>query len=96
MPYAVTYDPRAVKELAKLDRAVVRRIVRAVEGLGADPRPDGARSLVGYDDLWRVRVGNYRIVYTIRDAELFVIALRIAHRSTAYRNLDPKRPRLGA
>lgn len=85
--YEVRYDPRALKELTKLDQRAARRIVRAVEALGGDPRPSGAGTLVGYSDLWRIRVGDYRVIYTIRDAELVVLALRIAHRRAAYRNV---------
>jgi mRNA interferase RelE/StbE len=85
--YLVQYDPRAAKELTKLDRQVARRIATAIEGLGADPRPPGSRILAGYPDLWRLRVGDYRVIYTIRDVELIVLALRVAHRSTIYRKL---------
>lgn len=86
-PYVVQYDPKALKELAKLDKSVARRIVRAVDTLKATPRPSKSRPLVGYPDLWRLRVGDYRVVYTIKDAELVILALRIAHRSGVYRNL---------
>jgi mRNA interferase RelE/StbE len=85
--FRVEYDPKAVKELRKLDRPMTRRIVRAVDELGAEPRPAGCRALAGYPGLWRIRVGDYRVVYTIKDAELVVLALRVAHRSTAYRRL---------
>jgi len=85
--YEVEYDPRALKELTKLDKRTARRIVRAVNALTTDPRPTGARPLVGYTGLWRIRVGDYRIVYTIRDAEFLVLALRVAHRSGVYRGL---------
>lgn len=78
--YAVRYDPRALKELTKLDKPVARRIVKSVDALGLDPRPSGARPLAGYSDLWRIRIGDYRVVYTIKDAELIVLALRVAHR----------------
>lgn len=86
-PYVVQYDPKALKELVKLDTSVARRIVRAVDAMKVDPRPSGARRLVGYTDLWRIRVGDYRVIYTIRDTELLVLALRVAHRSSVYRNL---------
>jgi len=76
--YSVQYDPRALKELTKLDKQVAWRIARAV---------DGARPLVGYPGLWRIRVGDYRVVYAIKDAELLILALRVAHRSAVYRNL---------
>lgn len=85
--YVVQYDPKALKELTKLDKPVARRVVKAVDALGADPRPNGSRPLVGYPDLWRIRVGDFRIIYTIKDSELVVLVLRIAHRSTAYRSL---------
>ena len=86
-PYAVRYDPKALKELTQLDKPVARRIVKAVDALNADPRPSGARPLVGYPDLWRIRVGHYRVIYTIRDAGLVVLVLRVAHRSRVYRSL---------
>jgi mRNA interferase RelE/StbE len=86
-PYAVQYDPRAAKELAKLDRQVARRILSAVDALGEQPRPPGARPLVGYPGLWRIRIGDHRVAYTIKDAELVVLVLRIAHRSDVYRKL---------
>lgn len=85
--YSVGYDSTARKELSKLDRQIARRVARAVSALGANPRPAGCRRLVGYDDLWRVRVGDYRVIYTIRDTELIVLALRIAHRSDVYRRI---------
>jgi len=86
-PYLVQYDAKALKELTKIDKPAARRIVKAVDALSRDPRPSGARLLVGYPDLWRIRVGDYRVVYTVRDAQLVVLALRVAHRSTVYRNL---------
>jgi mRNA interferase RelE/StbE len=86
-PYAVQYDPRAAKELTKLDRPVARRIVKLVDALGQQPRPHGARPLAGFPGLWRVRIGDYRVVYAIKDADLVVLALRVAHRSDVYRNL---------
>ncbi|TFD73270.1 type II toxin-antitoxin system RelE family toxin [Cryobacterium fucosi] len=85
--FVVEYDPKAVKELTKLDKPVARRVVKAVDALSADPRPRGVRALVGYPNLWRIRVGDYRVVYTINDTELVVLALRIAHRSSVYREL---------
>ena len=85
--YVVQYDPKALKELAKLDKSAARRIVRAVDALTTAPRPNGARPLVGHPHLWRIRVGDYRVIYTIRNAELVVLVLRVAHRSGAYRNL---------
>lgn len=86
-PFAVEYDPKALKELAKLDKLVARRVIKAIDALSADPRPSGTHTLVGYPHLWRIRVGDYRVVYTIKDTELVVLALRVAHRSNVYRSL---------
>jgi len=86
-PYIVQYDPKALKELTKIDKPAARRIVKAIDALSGDPRPSGSSPLVGFPDLRRIRVGDYRVVYTVRDAELVVLALRVAHRSTVYRNL---------
>lgn len=86
-PYLVQYDPRALEELTKLDKPAARCIVKAIDALASDPRPGGARQLVGYSGLWRIRIGDYRVIYTIRDDELVVLALRVAHRGAAYRNL---------
>lgn len=60
--YTVLYDPKALKELTKLDKPVARRTVKAVDGLRVTPRPNAARPLVGYPDLWRLRVGDYRVI----------------------------------
>lgn len=85
--YAVQYDPRTLKELKKLDKPVARRIVKAIDALQLEPRPNGARPLAGYPGLWRIRIGDYRVIYAIKDAELVVLALRVAHRSGVYRDL---------
>lgn len=85
--WSVKYDRKALKELAKLDKQVARRIANAVDNLANDPRPPRCRPLSGYASLWRIRVGDYRVIYTVRDDELIVLVLRIAHRSAAYQNL---------
>jgi len=85
--YTINYDPKAIKELAKLDKILTRRIVRAVDALAEDPRPSGSRALVGFPDLLRLRIGAYRVIYTIRSDKVLVLVLRVAHRSEEYRNL---------
>lgn len=85
--YEVIFDGRASKELMKLDKPVITRIIVAVEALAQDPRPVGCRRLVGHPQLWRIRVGEYRVVYMIDDGELVVVALRAAHRREVYRGL---------
>ncbi|MDA8369686.1 MAG: type II toxin-antitoxin system RelE/ParE family toxin [Nocardiopsaceae bacterium] len=86
-PCEVVFDNRAGKELGKPDRPVARRVYAAVLALAEEPRPDGCRQLSGYPGLWRIRVGDHRVVYTIDDGRLVVVAVRIAHRRDAYRKL---------
>jgi mRNA interferase RelE/StbE len=85
VPYAVIYKPSADKALRKLPEKVQRRIAAATEALGEDPRPPGSKKLEGADDFWRIRVGLYRVVYTIQDEALIVLVVRVAHRKDVYR-----------
>jgi mRNA interferase RelE/StbE len=94
-PYPVQYDPRAAKELTKPDRTIARRIVVAVNDLAEQPRPQSARQLAGYPCLCCVRVGDYRVVYTIKDAELVVLALRIAIEAASTETSELMLGRLG-
>jgi mRNA interferase RelE/StbE len=84
--YTVYVAPSAHRSLRKLPDAVQRRIVSAIEALADEPRPHGAKKLAGQtDNLWRIRVGDYRIVYQIQDERLTVLVLRVGHRSDIYR-----------
>jgi len=85
--FEVGFDGRARKELGKLDKPVARRVYAAVMALAEVPRPDGCRQLSGYPGLWRIRVGDHRVVYSIDDGRLLVVALRVAHRREVYRKL---------
>jgi mRNA interferase RelE/StbE len=85
--HTVTYAPKAAKELSRIEKALASRIADAVDRLASEPFPAGCRKLTGYDALWRIRIQDYRVVYTVDDGELLVIALRVAHRRAVYRNL---------
>jgi mRNA interferase RelE/StbE len=85
--YTVRFKPSADKALRKLPEMVQKRIVAAVEGLQSNPRPSGCVKLEGEDALWRIRVGDYRVVYHIRDKELIVVVVRIAHRKDVYKGM---------
>ncbi len=82
--YAVEFLPSAARALSKLDRTVQRRIGRRIDRLVDNPRA-GAVMLRGADDVWRARVGDYRILYVIEDERLVVVVVRVAHRREAYR-----------
>ncbi len=82
--YAVVLARSARKELEALDPPIVSRLVARIEALSRSPRPRGSRKLRGSGDLWRVRVGDYRIVYGIDDRRRVVDVVRIRHRREAY------------
>ena len=84
MTYRVTLAPSAARQLRKFDPDVRRRIQAAIELLAVEPRPPAATQLVGGSGEWRVRTGNYRIVYDINDDELVVLVLRMGHRREVY------------
>ncbi len=83
--YRVQIERRAQKALDALPRDLRRRIAAKVDALAANPRPPGVRKLEGEEDLYRLRVGDYRVLYAIRDAVLLVLVVRIADRREAYR-----------
>jgi len=85
MTYTVTVAPSAARQLRKFDPQVRRRLQAAIELLRADPRPPAATQLVGGAGEWRVRTGDYRIIYEIHDAQLVVLVLRLGHRRDVYR-----------
>ena len=82
--YAIETKPSARKELEKLSNSLIARLVPKIEGLAADPRPSGCTKLRGYKDLWRIRVGNHRVVDIIDDDSMVVSITRIAHRKDVY------------
>ena len=82
--YAIDIKPSARRELEKLSDSLIARLLRKIEGLAINPRPPGCRKLRGYKDLWRVRVGEYRVIYIIDDDRKIVSITRIAHRREVY------------
>jgi mRNA interferase RelE/StbE len=82
--YDVVLTSSAEKELKKLSRQLIARIVPRLENLASNPRPPGCKKLQGGDREWRIRVGDHRVVYTIDDAKLLVEVTRIRHRSEVY------------
>lgn len=85
MTYSISLAPAAARQLRKFDPQARRRIQAAIELLSSDPRPPAATRLVGGSGEWRVRTGDYRIVYEIRDEILLVLVLRVGHRKEIYR-----------
>jgi mRNA interferase RelE/StbE len=83
--YDVELTSSAEKELKMLSGQLIARMVPRLESLASNPRPPGCKKLRGGDNEWRIRVGDYRLVYTIDDAKLLVEVTRIGHRSETYK-----------
>lgn len=83
-PYEVRLQREAARSYNRLSGKLRDRITAAIDGLAADPRPVGVAKLAGRDD-FRIRVGDYRIVYTVDDDRRIIIVARIAHRREVYR-----------
>jgi mRNA interferase RelE/StbE len=84
--YAVSFRRSAEKDLQRLDAVVQVRVLEAVEGLAGNPRPWGFRKLqTRRDDALRIRVGDYRVIYTVDDRARVVTVERVRHRSEVYR-----------
>jgi mRNA interferase RelE/StbE len=84
MAYQVVFKPHARRQLEKLPKSLGERLAVAMDGLGAQPRPVGCVKLAGNDGLWRIRVGDYRIVCQIFDDRLVVLVVRLGHRRDIY------------
>lgn len=84
MTYRIELAPAAVRQLRKLDRSAQRRVQAAIELLATEPRPSGAKKLVGGNGEWRVRTGDYRVVYQIDDGVLLVLVVAVGHRREVY------------
>ena len=82
--YSLEIKHSAQKELDALDDAVFARIDRKILTLADNPRPPGCKKLRGYKDQWRVRVGDWRVVYFIDDGAKLVTITRVAHRREVY------------
>ncbi len=85
MAYTVTISRPAAKDIRALDDATRRRVGQLLNALAADPRPDGVRKLSASESIYRLRVGDYRVLYQIVDRRLLVLVVRVRHRREAYR-----------
>jgi mRNA interferase RelE/StbE len=85
MRYTVEFTASAAREFRALDRQAQRRISTKVAELAEDPFPPGVRKLQGEEDHWRLRVGDYRIIYRVEKQRLVIVIVRIGHRREVYR-----------
>lgn len=83
--YRVEVTKSANKDLRGIDRQWIPKIFAAIESLQTDPRPTGCKKLVGSQHTYRIRVGDYRVIYDIQDDVLVVLVVKIRHRKDVYR-----------
>jgi len=82
--YEVRFKQSAEKDLAKLPTSIADRIWEKIEGLAREPRPSGCKKLRDSQNRWRIRIGDYRVLYWIDDGEKIVRIAAVRHRSVAY------------
>ncbi|MDH4201901.1 MAG: type II toxin-antitoxin system RelE/ParE family toxin [Phycisphaerae bacterium] len=85
--YKVDVGSQAEKFIRKQDKTIQQQIIRKLRGLEVDPRPHDCKRLKGKKDLYRVRTGDYRIIYTIKDNQLLVLVVQIGHRKDVYQGI---------
>lgn len=83
MAYSVIFSKRAFKDLASIPDPYYSSIRQAIRGLAQNPRPAGCKKLIGRTS-YRIRVGNYRVIYTIEDNQLIVNVIGVGHRKNVY------------
>ncbi len=83
--YDIEVSATAERQLRRLPRRDQLRVLKAIIRLAEEPRPTGCRKLSGYTDVFRIRVGRYRVIYSVSDRRLVVIVLKLGHRKDIYR-----------
>lgn len=87
MAYRIEFKPSAGKALAALPKPTQKRLLGRIEGLKDNPTPEGSKKLKGLEDLYRIRIGDYRVVYEVQGDVLLVLVVRIGHRRDVYRGV---------
>ena len=85
MSYRIEFASAAAREFSKLAKGLQRRIASKIDALASQPRPRGVEKLEGQERRYRLRVGDYRVIYEIQDEALIVLIVRIGHRREVYR-----------
>lgn len=83
--YNIEWRPSTKKDLKRIGITEVSRIIKAVESLSSQPRPQGSTKLSGSDLTYRIRVGNYRVIYEIHDEMIRIEVVKVGHRQNVYR-----------
>jgi len=83
--YSIEVSATAERQIKKLNAKDQHRVINVLKNLGVEPRPRGCRKLQGYDDIYRVRTGVFRILYSVEDDRLLILVLKVGHRKGIYR-----------
>ena len=87
MTYKIVIENKALAELATLPKKIQRQIANKIDQLATNPRPSGCKMLQKHKSLYRIRSGDYRMVYQIREKQVLILVVRIAHRKDVYKRL---------
>jgi mRNA interferase RelE/StbE len=87
LAYRIELSPRAQRDFKALDASIRRRIARRIDSLSENPYPQGIKKIEGEDELYRLRIGDYRVLYQVKGKILLVLIVGIGHRHDIYRRL---------
>jgi mRNA interferase RelE/StbE len=82
--FSITFARSASKELETLPNGIIERVVVSIENLSLNPFPAGSKKLKGEKNRWRIRIGDYRVIYSVYSKELVIDIIRIRHRKEVY------------
>jgi mRNA interferase RelE/StbE len=85
--YQISFTPRARRDLSSLPKEVQRRLDVRILALSENPRPPGSKKLSGEEDLYRIRLGDYRVIYGVYEEQLLVLVIKVGPRRDVYRSL---------
>jgi mRNA interferase RelE/StbE len=85
--YTIKFSRRAERDFRDLPKSVQLKLVPKIDSLADEPRPRGVKKLEGEEELYRIRVGDYRVIYQVQDKALIVLVIKIADRKEVYRHL---------
>ena len=84
VPYEVRFQASVRKDLRRIRKEYVHKILRQIYALGSNPHPEESKKLKG-EELYRIRIGVYRVIYEISDAQLLISVVKVGHRSNVYK-----------
>ncbi len=87
MYYTIEFKPSAARELSKIPRPEQIRIAHRIDALAIDPYPHGVEKIKGGENIFRFRVGDYRVVYSVENKQLLILVVKVGHRRDVYRGL---------